>query len=203
MKILITATNTNVGKTFVVLKLIEKLNKINLKTVAIKPIETGVTKEPVDGKKIQTKLKEFGIEVDLDLINPIRFSLPAAPFVANKGKEINLEKIKKVVNRFEKQFRVVLIEGAGGIFTPINKDFFIIDLAKFLKVELTILVVDDRLGCISQALTHKFVLEKLNLNFLIHINHFNKKAFKKISFPFCSKIKTCSIDEIVEFIKNF
>ena len=58
MNIFISANNTNQGKTYTTLKLIESFSKKGFKVGVMKPIETGVEKVPLDGEKLLNKVKQ-------------------------------------------------------------------------------------------------------------------------------------------------
>jgi len=100
--IFITATNTDVGKTYTSLKLIEELGRRGLKVGVLKPIETGVVDEPLDGAKLLRAAQKTNpalMSFTCKDIVPIQFELPASPFVA-KGKE-NID-LKALHVSFEK-----------------------------------------------------------------------------------------------------
>ena len=78
------------------------------------------------------------------------------------------EQIEIALNKINlpKTSNKLIIEGAGGIFVPINDTQFVIDIAKKIDCEI-ILVISNYLGCINHTL--------LSLNYLIS-NHFKVKA---------------------------
>lgn len=100
--------------------------------------------------------------IDNDLIiHPERFKLnyPASPHqsAAMENIEINLDDFQ-----LPNTENSLLVEGAGGLFVPLNNHEFMIDLiAKFnLK---TVLVVRDYLGCINHTLLSIEALQHRNL----------------------------------------
>jgi len=176
--IFITATNTNVGKTYTTLKLIEFFSKKGLKVGVFKPIETGVKDYPVDGKKLFEKLKEFReVKFLLDDVVPVKFSLPASPIVCGK---VDFEKIQKAYEKISKDSDIVLIEGAGGIMVPVSENFIMYDFAKKFNAKI-LLVVQSKLGCINDL--------SLNMEFLKNdkfewiINLFDE-SFYEVSYPY-------------------
>ncbi len=184
--IFITATNTDVGKTFATLLLIKEFNKLGYKVGVFKPIETGVKKTPLDAKNL---LKTASIynhnlkKISIDKIAPYQFSLPAAPFVAKGKKEIDLNFIQECYKDIAKLCDVVLIEGAGGLMVPVKKDFFMIDFIKFFKAK-TLLVTPDRLGCINDTLLSIEALKGYNADFTWCVNLREEENFKKTTLPF-------------------
>ncbi|BAF69492.1 dethiobiotin synthase [Nitratiruptor sp. SB155-2] len=187
MQIFVTATNTGVGKTYTTLQLLELAHKMGLKPGAIKPIETGVHGIPEDGSKLLQKCQELNPSLKdaaIDDIVPYQFSLPAAPFVAKEDQTIDLEHIKKKVEEIQNVCDIVFIEGAGGLMVPIEKDFFMVDLIKYLAIP-SLLVTPSKLGCINDTLLS---LQCLKANAIPHhwyINLFeDKDDFFEITYPF-------------------
>jgi len=109
MNIFITATNTNVGKSYTTLKLIKTLSQKGYKVGVFKPIETGVEKYPLDGYKLFNEAKKYNQNLNklsLDDIVPIQFKLPAAPIVAG---EVNFEKIDTAYKKIKNECDILLI----------------------------------------------------------------------------------------------
>jgi len=185
--IFITATNTDIGKTYASLKLIKELSKQGFKVGVFKPIETGVIKTPIDGVKLLKTVQKYNSDFKKFTVNdivPIQYRLPSAPYIAKKGKKIDFKKIKKAYNKIAKVSDIVLIEGAGGLLVPITKNLFMIDLIKLFKAK-TILITPSKLGCINDTLLSIEALKKRDLKFIWCVNIYqNKKEFKKISLPF-------------------
>jgi dethiobiotin synthetase len=178
--------NTDSGKTYTTLKLLEIFAKQGLKVGAIKPIETGVTKIPEDGLKLYKKCKSLNDnfkEITLKDVVPITFKLPAAPFVAKQSKKINFDKIKKSLQKIEKVSDIVLIESAGGIMTPIEKNFFVLDFANMFNARV-LFINHSKLGMLSALLTNLKFLKQKNIDFVWGINVVNKKEFKKFNKKF-------------------
>ena len=200
-KIFVTATNTDIGKTYTTLKLMQRYTKEGYRVGALKPIETGVSQIPPDGMKLLTlqqrlnpELKDLSIE---DVV-PITFSLPAAPYIASGQKEISLKKIFEAVKKFQNHCDVLFIEGAGGLYVPINEKYFMIDLIKDLNVASTFLVTHCDLGCINDTLLSKKALESEKLHHKIIFNCKNgTKNFNEVSKPF---FEMCGILQESQFI---
>ncbi|MCV6608706.1 MAG: dethiobiotin synthase [Campylobacterales bacterium] len=188
--IFVTATGTDVGKTFVTLKLIKELSKKGYKVGALKPIETGVKNLPIDGIKLYKQLKKYNPKlykkISLKDIVPITMKLPAAPYVANKGK-INYKIIDEAYKKLKKHCDIVLIEGAGGAFVPIDKKNDMTYFIERYKIDKTILVTRDSLGTISDTITYVEQLTTKNIRPIVHVNIRNKKEYKEKSHPYFKK----------------
>ena len=184
--IFITATNTDVGKTYASEKFLRYFAKQGLKVGYFKPCETGVIDLPIDGNKMLTITKELNpdYKVDLSDVVPYQFKLPAAPWVAKGNTFISLELIKQKKKYLEQFCDVLIIEGAGGLMVPLEKDLFIIDLIKELDAE-AILITPSKLGCINDTLLSINALKAKNIDFEFFINLFeDKESFEKVSKPF-------------------
>jgi len=200
MKIFITATNTNVGKTYTTKLLASFYKKERLRVGVFKPFESGGR---VDSEEL---LKVSNINLAIDDVNPYFFELPASVYVAKKEQKIDFDKVVKSLEKIEREADVVLIEGAGGLKVPIEKDFFMVDLIEFLKVNKTLLVTSNRLGCINETILSMELLKSRDLDFLWVVNHFHesKEEFLKITYPFYKEYfkEVLNLDEDIKKIAN-
>jgi len=182
----ITATNTDVGKTYASEKFLRYFANLGLKVGYFKPCETGVEDFPLDGTKMLKITKELNpdFNVDINDVVPYQFKLPAAPYVAKEKTYISLELIKEKKKYLEQFCDVLIIEGAGGLMVPIEKDLFIIDLIKELDSQ-AILITPSKLGCINDTLLSINALKNKNIEFEFYINLYqDKNSFEKVSKPF-------------------
>ena len=204
----VTATNTDVGKTYTTLKIIELLGKQGISVGICKPIETGVTKEPLDAtlllKQVQKYNKNFKSLKPKD-ITAYTFELPSAPFCADVNKTIKIEDIKNKIHQLAKLCDVLIIEGAGGLFVPITATYKMIDLLSELECS-TLLVTPSKLGCINDTLLSIEALKNRNISFEWAVNLFeDRDDFKKVTQPFYDEVfpNWWSIQEKLEnFIKK-
>lgn len=183
----ITATNTNVGKTTACEIFLEKFAKENKRVGYFKPIETGVEDIPIDGSKLLTLTQKLNsdFQVTLNDVVPFQYKLPASPFVASGGENIELNIIKKKMQYLLNFCDVLIIEGAGGLMVPINKNFFMIDLIKELNPTNTFLIVPTHLGSINDTLLSLNALTQYNIKHEWYINLYkDKESFDTTTFPF-------------------
>ena len=164
-QIFITGTNTEVGKTHIGLELLKSLS-LKYNCIAYKPIETGCRSEnnkliPSDSQKYE---KLIGDKVSLEKINPYRFIPPVSPYKAIKDakKKIYIKNYCEKIKNLPKA-EIILIEGAGGAFSPLATDGLNIDLMKALK-SINILVIKDQLGCIGNTISHILAFERLKIS---------------------------------------
>lgn len=148
MRYFITGTGTDVGKTFVTSKLIEAANRDGIETVGFKPISCGGLEDVVE-------LRDAGAdpELDLDLINPVAYTTPAAPYTAAlfENRPFDLKPVMDAYNALAEKFPGILIEGAGGWEVPITRDYRVGDLAKEFGLPV-IVVVNNRLGALNETI---------------------------------------------------
>tara|TARA_Y100000287_G_C14137597_1_gene313061 strand:- start:6 stop:668 length:663 start_codon:yes stop_codon:yes gene_type:complete len=172
--IFITGTNTDVGKTFIGIKLIKHLMKVGY--LAFKPIETGCTKRgnlliPSDSTKYYSALND---KLSLDKINPYRFIEPISPYLAIKREKKRVYLKNYICKLQDLRSSSILVEGAGGAFSPLALDGLNIDLMKLIK-SFNILVVKDELGCISSTISNIYAFEKYKTRLDLIILNTNKK----------------------------
>jgi dethiobiotin synthetase len=151
----LTGTDTGVGKTEAACILARAFRAAGLKTGVMKPVETGCPEG--DGRLLPMdalRLKEAsGTDAELDLINPYRFAPPLAPLTASElsGVTIDFEKIKYCFEELSSSHDAMLVEGAGGLLTPVAGDKCMADLALDLGLP-AVIVTANRLGTINHTL---------------------------------------------------
>ena len=216
MNIFISANNTNSGKTYTTLKLIKAFSQKGYKVGVIKPIETGVTEIPQDGKILFEEAKKYNSNLNLLNINdivPIQFKLSAAPFVAGVA---DLKKITSAYNKIKPLCDILLIEGAGGLRVPIkiengkwkmeneSNKFQIIEMWELTKVfnAKLFLVISSKLGMINDFLLNKYFLESKNINYEWAVNLMDDSYFE-ITHPFLKQFNPLFIQkDLDKIIKN-
>lgn len=153
--IFITATDTGVGKTTVSAGLSKVLKEMGVKVGYFKPVETGVEDYPLDGKLLtQITGQPLGEAVLYQFKNPL------APYPASQieGVEIDLEKIKQHYRYLTQKYEFLIVEGAGGVYVPIVKDYTYVDLVK--ELNLPVLIVSRaKLGTINHTVLTVRALE--------------------------------------------
>ncbi len=159
----ITATGTDIGKTFLTCLLAQQLRHTGYSVHALKPIISGFTTEGSDTHAI---LHSLGLPCDaahIEAISPWRFTAPLSPDMAaaREGHEILFADVLRFAAT-PSQTDVTLIEGAGGVMTPLTQDKTMLDLAKALNIH-TILVAGSYLGTLSHTLTALAALAAANV----------------------------------------
>ena len=186
MTLFITATNTDVGKTYACEKILKHYANKGLKVGYFKPCETGVEKAPLDGTKMLNLVKVLNpdFNVSINDVVPYQFKLPAAPYVAKEDTIIDIGFLKNKIKELKKLCDILIIEGAGGLLVPIEKDIFVIDLIKEFEAK-AILVSPSKLGCINDTLLSHEALKSREIDFDWYINLYeDKDSFDIVSKPF-------------------
>ena len=175
-KLFISGTGTDVGKTFITENLIDLLKVKGFTVSPYKPIETGCKK--IKAKLIPSDASKFhkliNKEIDIDLINPYRFQQPISP-----NRAIRLAKKKIFIKDYIDKSKLLpkndylVVEGAGGLYSPISTDGYNIDLITKMKMP-TVLVAKDEIGVINNVLLSLDLLLKHKISVLaIILNKMN------------------------------
>lgn len=190
-RIFITATNTDIGKTYTTLKMLRYYAAQGLRVGVIKPVETGVVDGVYpDGEQLLATLKKLNAacsDMRVEDVVPISYELPAAPYIASGGAMLDFDLLTSAIEKMEERCDVLLIEGAGGLMVPVDYSFMMIDLISFLNAS-ALLVTHCALGCINDTLLSLQALEQKNINSVLAFNcRDNDAEFAKISEPYFIK----------------
>jgi len=132
----ITGTDTNVGKTTITAALLLALQQQG-KTVGIfKPLETGIDSEHREHSDAERLRRLLSPTPSFDSVCLYSFPQPLAPLASARetGLTIDLSRIRSHMHKLAQQYSFLLVEGAGGIFTPITHNHTIRDLVTFLNI---------------------------------------------------------------------
>ena len=155
-KYFITGTDTDVGKTWVACRLLEKYNKEGLSTLGLKPVAAGC-EETAEGLRNEDALKLMAassVALPYEQVNPVTLKEAIAPHLAaaHENKTLGADRLAGYVRgAMMTPADVTLVEGAGGWMVPLSPRESMADLAKILGLPV-ILVVEIKLGCINHAL---------------------------------------------------
>lgn len=150
----VSGIDTDAGKSIVTGIIARSLSKKGVKVITQKFIQTGCTGISEDILKHREIMGIDPLEVDKNGGTcPYVMSYPASPHLAAEIDKITLdtELIHRATIELEKQFDVVLLEGAGGLYVPVTRDFLTIDYIQKYHYPL-ILVTSSKLGSINHTL---------------------------------------------------
>ncbi len=175
----ITGTDTGVGKTSITSGIAGSMRKIGLDVGVMKPIATGIPS--VKGFKSSDVAKLVGVAGINDpeaLVNPVFFPLSSSPYDAIKLLELPID-ISLIFEQFKKLLsihQILLVEGIGGIMTPIQKKFFVADMIKKMDIE-TIIVTRATLGTLNHTVMTCNMCKQYDIKIRgLVINNFDEKG---------------------------
>jgi 8-amino-7-oxononanoate synthase len=150
--VVVTGTDTGVGKTLVAAGLARTLSDRGLEVRALKPVESGVdelAREEEDGVVLARAARQGDPREALD-----RLGRPLAPPLAAELEDVELDvgAWRRAVEAAAAEADVVLVEGAGGVLSPLAPDTSARELARSLGAA-ALLVAPDRLGTLTHTLT--------------------------------------------------
>jgi dethiobiotin synthase len=155
--VLVAGTDTGVGKTVVGCGLARRLARDGVRVTAVKPVESGCGETPADGEDgvlLASATGQAAPEAAL-----VRLRTPVAPPVAadREGVELDGRAWIREVRALAETADVLILEGAGGLLSPLTWESTALDLASALDA-VAILVAPDRLGSLNHALLTVSVL---------------------------------------------
>ena len=152
----ITGTDTSVGKTYVTALIARALRAAGHRVGVYKPVATGCRRE---GQWLISDdallLAEAAGRLDeLERVCPQCFAAPLAPHLAAEaeGAEVNVELLRRGLHYWREESDIVLVEGAGGLMSPVTDELFVADLAAAFEYPLVV-VSRNALGTLHQTLT--------------------------------------------------
>lgn len=156
--IFITATGTDIGKTFVACGLVRVLKKRNINVGVFKPYASGSRADVLRLKKAAC------VDDSVEDVNPVYLKYPLAPYASAwiEKKRINKNKVLRAYSRLLKKYDFLVVEGIGGVEVPIKKNYFVKDLIKDLKLP-ALIVADAGLGTINHTLLTCRALDRAGL----------------------------------------
>ncbi len=161
----VTGIDTEIGKTIVTGNIAKYLASTGVKVTTMKPVQTGCTGMAED---IVTHRSIMGVEPDIYDKNMITapeiFKFPASPHLAAEleSRTISFERIDKCIQILNENFEVVLIEGAGGIYVPLTRDYTTLDFVAERNLPV-IIVSSPRLGSINHTMMTVEMLKSRNI----------------------------------------
>jgi dethiobiotin synthetase len=166
----ITGTDTGVGKTFVAALIARALAKDGLRVGVYKPVLSGIARvEDLSQRTLTLTLSQrergpersdaeilweaAGRPGELAQVCPQAFAAPLAPHLAAlaEEKEIDAKLLRTGVEYWRERSDFVLVEGAGGLMSPLSDDEYVADLAADLGYPLLV-IAPNKLGVINQTL---------------------------------------------------
>lgn len=166
MNIFITSTDTDVGKTYVSAGIVKELAKRGLKTGYFKPLQSGIVSGILSDA--DNVVQKAGAIRNLVVAkNSYVTKTPATPSVSAEidNVKIEIEKIVSDYNKLNNQCDIVVTEGSGGLYVPVNNTMLVSDVIKALNLPVIVVARPD-LGTINHTLLTVNALYDLNIDVL-------------------------------------
>jgi dethiobiotin synthetase len=151
----VVGTDTAVGKTFVGSRIAADLARQGARVGVYKPAASGCRR---DGKSLVSDdaialWEAAGRPGRLEAVCPQRFAAPLAPHLAAKEerRDIDSRLLRRGIEYWRRRSEIVIVEGAGGLMSPIGDHDYVADLAAEFGYPL-IVVVPNRIGAINSTL---------------------------------------------------
>jgi dethiobiotin synthetase len=151
----VTGTDTGVGKTHVTATIARSLVAAGHRVGVYKPAASGCKRR--HGTLVSEDAVELweaaGKPLTLEQVCPQRFAAPLAPHLAARaeGREIDAKLLRSGLAVWQQSSDIVLIEGAGGLMSPVGDDEYVGDLALEFGYGI-IVVAPNQIGVINQTL---------------------------------------------------
>ncbi len=161
----VSGIDTNIGKSYATGYMAAEWNRLGIRTITQKLIQTGNV-EISEDIEIHRRLMHTGIlpEDRSKLTMPEIFTYPCSPHLASEidHRPINFRKIKQATEELAQRYDAVLLEGAGGLMVPLTRSLLTIDYIARENYPL-ILVTSGRLGSINHTLLSLEAIQHRNI----------------------------------------
>lgn len=151
----ITGTDTEVGKTVATSALLQAASRAGLKCAGYKPVASGCeqTDEGLRNSDALALQRYSSVAMAYSEVNPLAFAEATAPHIlsAEEQRPITAAQLSAGLARIAQKADWVLVEGAGGWYTPLGEELTFADWVKQEQLPV-ILVVGIKLGCINHAM---------------------------------------------------
>ncbi len=164
--IFVTGTDTGVGKTVVACALLRQWAARGERAVGMKPVAAGIAPGAAVNDDVAALAAAANVEAPHAERNPFAFAPAIAPHLAaaEAGVEIDLERIGAAYDSLARCADRVVVEGAGGVWVPLDSRADMLDVARVLSLPV-LLVVAIRLGCLNHALLSAHAIQARGLAF--------------------------------------
>jgi dethiobiotin synthetase len=167
--VFVTAIGTDCGKTHISAALVRELAAQDRPALALKPLMSGYSPSALETSDAGRLLAAMGRPVTDTSVSEIcwrRFTEWSAPNVAarNAGTALDYDEMREfVMSEIQVFGGPVLVEGAGGVMSPLTDTHTNLDLICDLQLPV-ILLVSNYLGAVSHTLTALDALDRRGAN---------------------------------------
>jgi dethiobiotin synthetase len=177
----VTGTDTDVGKTYITAGLAVTLRKMGVDIGVMKPFAAGTPqKKGLKSEDVEILSKAAQVSDPENLMNPQFFKMAASPYTASKSLKVKVN-VNSVLSSFKKLSKLhpmLLVEGMGGIMTPILKNYFVTNLIKDMKIP-AVIVTRSKVGTVNHTIMTCKMCEKYKIPIKgIIINNFDSGGYQ-------------------------
>jgi len=161
----VTATGTDIGKTYVTAGLIGACRRRSRTVTALKPVVSGFDPLSPESSDPYALMQALDLPATaLDRISPWRFAAPLSPDMAaaRENRRIDMTDVEGFCREAVATQETVFIEGVGGVMVPLTERDTVLDWMASLRLPL-LLVTGSYLGTISHTLTALDVVMRRDL----------------------------------------
>ena len=160
--LLITGTDTGVGKTFVAAGLARALIEAGIRVRAVKPVETGCGESPSPLEDGRILAEATGQPCPRAALQRLRAALAPPDAADLEGVRLSMEPWCEQILALSRDAELTLVEGAGGLLSPLTWTETALDLARRCQARVLI-VAANRLGALNHTLLTLGVLAQAGL----------------------------------------
>ena len=143
------------GKTIASGALLQAAHQAGFRCAGYKPVASGSlsTPEGIRNEDALHLLANSRVSLTYDEVNPLAFVEPTSPHIisAFEQRPISFDMMSQGLNAMSAKADWILVEGAGGWYTPLSEDYTFADWVSVEQLPV-IMVVGIKLGCINHAL---------------------------------------------------
>ncbi|MGC3970186.1 MAG: dethiobiotin synthase [Pirellulales bacterium] len=200
----VTGTDTGVGKTHVAALIARALAEQGKRVGVYKPAASGCDRD-LHGNLTSDDAVQLweaaGRPGDLEHVCPQRFAAPLAPHLAARaeGRELDFDQLRWGLDYWRPRSDVIVVEGAGGLFSPLSDDKLNIDLALAFGFPLVI-VAPNRLGVINAVLATCNAVLNYNLKYIRQALKFACVVLNRPNEPDPSDV---SVESNADFLRKY
>jgi len=177
----ISGTDTDIGKTYVTAGLAVTFRMMGIDVGVMKPFAAGkAQKKGFKSEDVEILANAAQVSDPEKLLNPQFFPIAASPYTAwmNLKTKPRINSVLSSFKTLSKAHSMMLVEGMGGIMTPILKNYFVIDLIKDMKIP-SVLVTRTKVGTVNHTIMTVQMCQKYKIPIKgIIINDFDSDGYK-------------------------
>ena len=180
MSLFVTGTDTCVGKTLISAGLSRALSDRGINVGVMKPFAASeVVASGFQSEDVCILARAARVTDPEHLINPQFFPIPASPYTASRtlGTRVDTGLVLEKFRKLQSIHDVMIVEGMGGIMTPILRDYFVADLIRDMGLS-AVIITRSRIGTLNHTLLTCKICADYNLPVRgVIINDFDAEGY--------------------------